>query len=419
MKQGKGMDSMADKTKSQARAQRKLLNAVYESKKGTIYYLCLGMTGSQDLAESLTVQALDEIRSALGADELPEENELGRKLVLAALKLCKECSAELNEQAEAENLPFWHVLEEDQKELFVLRYLADLTNKDIAAELGLSLKQVTGACTTLDNHLSKLMEQNFGIDCGSRAAVPVHIRQRIVVEQSEIVFPASIDQEATQVLNPDTKSSGKKSGKKKWWILGICIVVCAVIVVVLVVVLTADTADAVNADYYAEIEIEDYGTITVALDAEAAPETVENFVSLAESGFYDGLTFHRIIDGFMMQGGDPNGDGTGGSDETIVGEFSDNGYENNLSHTRGAISMAREEDDYDSASSQFFIVQEDSTYLDGSYAVFGYVIDGMDIVDTICEEAEPTDDNGTIEAEDQPVITTITIYTPEEYEALS
>lgn len=174
-----------------------------------------------------------------------------------------------------------------------------------------------------------------------------------------------------------------------------------------------DTAAAENAGtaaeaYTAIIEIADYGTITVSLDGEAAPETVANFVSLAQSGFYDGLTFHRIMEGFMIQGGDPNGDGTGGSGETITGEFRENGFDNSLSHTRGAISMARSED-YNSASSQFFIVQEDSTYLDGSYAVFGYVTDGMDVVDAICADAEPIDNNGTISAEQQPVILSITI----------
>ena len=120
---------------------------------------------------------------------------------------------------------------------------------------------------------------------------------------------------------------------------------------------TKDTAENVTADasYYADIDVKDYGTITVALDAKHAPKTVENFVSLAKSGFYDGLTFHRIISGFMIQGGDPNGDGTGGSDQTITGEFKSNGFDNPLSHTRGAISMARSSD-YDSASSQFFIL---------------------------------------------------------------
>lgn len=160
--------------------------------------------------------------------------------------------------------------------------------------------------------------------------------------------------------------------------------------------------------YYADIEIADYGIVTIELDYETAPITVENFISLAEEDFYDGLTFHRIMEGFMMQGGDPNGDGTGGAEENIVGEFSDNGYENDLSHTRGVVSMARSSA-YDSASSQFFIVHEDSTFLDGQYAAFGWVTEGMDIVDTICTEAEPTDDNGTISTEEQPVITSVTI----------
>ena len=171
---------------------------------------------------------------------------------------------------------------------------------------------------------------------------------------------------------------------------------------------TEESTEATSEAIYADIDVEGYGTITVLLNEEEAPITVENFVSLAESGFYDGLTFHRIIEGFMIQGGDPNGNGTGGSDTTIKGEFSDNGVDNTLSHTRGAISMARSSD-YDSASSQFFIVQEDCTSLDGQYAVFGYVTEGMDIVDSIAADAEPTDDNGTIPADEQPVITSITI----------
>ena len=158
----------------------------------------------------------------------------------------------------------------------------------------------------------------------------------------------------------------------------------------------------------ADIDIADYGRITVALDPAAAPLTVENFVSLAESGFYDGLTFHRIMEGFMMQGGDPDGNGSGGSGKNIKGEFSSNGVDNPLSHTRGAISMARAKAP-DSASSQFFIVHEDSTFLDGDYAAFGYVTEGMDIVDRVCQDAEPVDNNGAILPENQPVITAITI----------
>ena len=160
--------------------------------------------------------------------------------------------------------------------------------------------------------------------------------------------------------------------------------------------------------YTAVIDIADYGAITLELDGDSAPLTVANFVKLAKDGFYDGLTFHRIMDGFMMQGGDPNGNGTGGSDETIPGEFSANGCDNPISHTRGTISMARAQDP-NSASSQFFICQADSTFLDGNYAAFGHVTEGMDVVDAICADAQPTDDNGTIPPEAQPVINSVTI----------
>lgn len=158
--------------------------------------------------------------------------------------------------------------------------------------------------------------------------------------------------------------------------------------------------------YNVEIAVKDYGVIKVELDADAAPITVENFLKLVNNDFYNGLTFHRIISGFMIQGGDPLGNGTGGSDEKIKGEFSSNGIENNISHTRGTISMARSMDS-DSASSQFFIVHQDSTFLDGEYAAFGHVTEGMDVVDAICEKVIPTDNNGTVEKENQPIIDSI------------
>ena len=154
------------------------------------------------------------------------------------------------------------------------------------------------------------------------------------------------------------------------------------------------------------ITVKDYGTIELELDREAAPMTVDNFVKLVQDGFYDGLTFHRIISGFMIQGGDPLGNGTGGSDVTIRGEFRNNGVENPISHTRGVISMARSRN-MDSASSQFFIVHEDSTYLDGDYAAFGHVTQGMDVVDAICEKTPVMDGNGTVDSGDQPVIESI------------
>lgn len=157
-----------------------------------------------------------------------------------------------------------------------------------------------------------------------------------------------------------------------------------------------------------EIIIKDYGTIQVELDRENAPITVENFLNLIEDKFYDNLTFHRIIKGFMIQGGDPKGNGTGGSKKTIKGEFSANGIDNKLSHVRGTISMARSEE-YDSASSQFFIMHEDNLGLDGNYAAFGKVISGMEVVDKIAENTKVEDDNGTVLKKNQPVIESIRV----------
>lgn len=162
--------------------------------------------------------------------------------------------------------------------------------------------------------------------------------------------------------------------------------------------------------YYADIEIKDYGKITILLEQDDAPITCANFVKLAKSGFYDGLTFHRIMEGFMMQGGCPEGTGFGGADETIIGEFAANGIMNTLSHIRGAISMARSTP-FNSASSQFFIVHEDSTFLDGGYAVFGYVTEGIEVVDAVCTAAKPVDNNGSISADAQPIMTSVTIRT--------
>ncbi|MBR1930073.1 MAG: peptidylprolyl isomerase [Lachnospiraceae bacterium] len=169
----------------------------------------------------------------------------------------------------------------------------------------------------------------------------------------------------------------------------------------------ADTT-AVGGAHHVEITVENYGTIKLELDGDTAPITVANFVKLAKDGFYDGLTFHRIMDGFMIQGGDPNGNGTGGAEQNIKGEFAANGVENHISHVKGVISMARAQDP-DSASSQFFIMVADADYLDGQYAAFGHVTEGMEIVEQIAKDARPIDGNGTIPADEQPVITSVVV----------
>jgi len=163
-----------------------------------------------------------------------------------------------------------------------------------------------------------------------------------------------------------------------------------------------------DAIHHVEIEVEGYGTITLELDSTYAPITVENFIQLANDGFYDGLTFHRIINGFMIQGGDPEGTGMGGSGTNIKGEFSANGVENPMLHTRGVISMARSMDP-DSASSQFFIMHQDSPWLDGEYAAFGHVTSGIEIVDQLTQDVLVEDGNGTVASVNQPVITSIRV----------
>ncbi|MBR5044606.1 MAG: peptidylprolyl isomerase [Clostridia bacterium] len=204
-----------------------------------------------------------------------------------------------------------------------------------------------------------------------------------------------------------TRQDAKNPPKKKkvsptpWIVLAAVVLIAGALIALL-------TIKPWRKDYYADIEIEGYGTITVFLDGHAAPKTVKNFVSLAESGYYNGATFHRIIKGFMMQGG--TGDGTA---KKIKGEFKENGVNNPLKHERGTISMARA-NDYDSGNSQFFICQttENCAHLDGSYAAFGHVTRGMEIVDEICNTARPTDNNGTIPASEQPVIVSVTIRKP-------
>ena len=203
----------------------------------------------------------------------------------------------------------------------------------------------------------------------------------------------------------------KKQTNQKWLRWGIVLAVAAALVIGTVVsyqgdkVAAGEAVDPVASDYV-EIDIEGYGAITAELYGNVAPITVANFLKLADEGFYDGLTFHRIIAGFMIQGGDPKGNGTGGSSENIKGEFSANGVANGIAHERGVLSMARSSA-YDSASSQFFIMHADAPHLNGQYAAFGRVISGIEVVDAICEAVPVQDNNGTVLAADQPVITSV------------
>lgn len=349
---------------------------------------------------------------------------------------------------------YFNSLPASQRFAFVLRLIGGMNEEQISDVIGLKASIIHSIIEVEPDNLAKIY---FTAKDNVDHCIPPTkelISSSVQEELSKVSVPEALDKKVEayidSVATPIEDAEKKKYMKRT--VITIAVIIC---IVALILVLSGSDDDDTNTDsigttettvsdseedetvtdeievddetiaedtavsedfdtsltYYADIEIQDYGTITVLLDQGAAPVTVENFVTLAESGFYDGLTFHRIIEGFMMQGGDPNGDGTGGSDETIVGEFTDNGHDNDLSHTRGAISMARSSE-YDSASSQFFIVHEDSSSsLDGQYAVFGYVTEGMEIVDKVCETAEPTDSNGSIASDEQPIIKSIIIRT--------
>ena len=190
-------------------------------------------------------------------------------------------------------------------------------------------------------------------------------------------------------------------------LIGIIIILCAAVIAV-AVFRPGSTSQAPegyneNPTAWVEIAVKDYGVITAELYGNAAPITVTNFLKLVNEGFYDGLTFHRIISGFMIQGGDPNGNGTGGSSEKIKGEFRQNGIQNDIAHERGVLSMARAAA-MDSASSQFFIMHAAAPHLDGQYAAFGRVLSGMEVVDAICAADLSNDPNGSVFPSEQPVI---------------
>ena len=188
-------------------------------------------------------------------------------------------------------------------------------------------------------------------------------------------------------------------------------IISLVLIVVSIMMLSMSLAsckkDPYKVTHYATIEINNYGTIKLELYGNAAPITVENFANLANSGFYNGLTFHRIIEGFMMQGGGFNATGQYKESDNIKGEFPINDVDNPILHERGVISMARA-DAYDSGSSQFFIIHQTSPHLDGQYAAFGKVIEGMEIVDKICTEV-PQGYNGAVPLIYRPVIKSVTV----------
>lgn len=434
-----------------ALGDKKSLDFICEKYGKYVYFFCTTVISDNKKAENAFKKSFKAIFSAISKN--PNTDNLDEIVKSETAKVCKSAIFDENnyENGAAKMQPFGDkdkissasAITAEQKNLFVnalksinanqrivvlLNLLCDYNTKKIADILKISEDKVQNSLEYGRENIKKQLRTSDSKFTKRDIIFLMTASGNIVKEvAAQAKIPDSIDSFLDEIVLSLAKP--QKSDKKKAWIVISAVAVFLVAVIVVFVITsnksngsagaTNDSASASNVSatigesqakgtHHAEINIKDYGVIKVELNGDVAPITVANFINLANSHFYDGLTFHRIIDGFMMQGGDPLGNGTGGSENTIKGEFSQNGVENNLSHTRGAISMARSSD-MDSASSQFFIVQSDSTYLDGQYACFGYVTDGMDIVDEICKNAVTTDSNGSVSAENQPVINSITI----------
>ena len=434
-----------------ALGDKKSLDFICEKYGKYVYFFCTTVISDNKKAENAFKKSFKAIFSAISKN--PNTDNLDEIVKSETAKVCKSAIFDENnhENGAAKMQPFGDkdkissasAITAEQKNLFVnalksinanqrivvlLNLLCDYNTKKIVDILKISEDKVQNSLEYGRENIKKQLRTSDSKFTKRDIIFLMTASANIVKEAAaQAKIPDSVDSFLDEIVLSLAKP--QKSDKKKAWIVISAVAVFLVAVIVVFVITsnksngsagaTNDSASASNVSatigesqakgtHHAEIDIKDYGVIKVELNGDVAPITVANFINLANSHFYDGLTFHRIIDGFMMQGGDPLGNGTGGSENTIKGEFSQNGVENNLSHTRGAISMARSTD-MDSASSQFFIVQSDSTYLDGQYACFGYVTDGMDIVDEICKNAVTTDSNGSVSAENQPVINSITI----------
>lgn len=435
-----------------AQGQRQALWALYDRSAQATYYVASLLLADEEQASQATAQVLSCLWGRLVRKEWKPENDAAWDELLLQ-ELIAECKKRVaSHDSKAYRIP------SDRR--FLIASPAPVVGNDVAAALAQMnplqrLVFVLHTATPLDEKtqmsIVKLDARTYqtALDDERQNAENMGLNYATVCRQAAdgvktVKLPVSLQDAVTESIRTLSASYEKTHRKNTLTVLG-CVAACCVVLCAITGALlwqmwgdetyttsgdgnsaTTTTTQATdeeisaalankgtvttveNPTHYATIDIKDYGKIRVALDGNTAPKTVANFVKLAKSGFYNGLTFHRIMEDFMMQGGDPNGNGSGGAKETVDGEFGRNGFANPLSHVRGAISMARSSD-LNGASSQFFIVHEDSTYLDGEYAAFGYVVEGIEVVDAVCEAAQPTDNNGTIPAAQQPVINSITI----------
>lgn len=414
--------------------EHEAMKTLYEANKQKVFYIAKELLSDEQEAETAVEYVWEHIWTDTLGDEIPDEDAFSVAVVKLLAGYCKKKTEKTNPTAFKLKTNETTEMTLLKKYVFVLHQVGKMSQMQLAALFKLEAYTIQKIIDEAENHEAFVTSLLAGAeDC-------------TIPEKTEQAIKRFLAERGKKTAQADKKKDSIRAALVL--AVGVIVLVCVVFggtiktaifgeeqkqetvaeSVVKETTVQKETTPAIdfaaevaalenkldeNLIYYADIQIEEFGTVTVELDQLAAPITAANFVELAESGFYDGLTFHRILGNYLMQGGDPNADGTGGSDNPIRGEFAENGYENPLSHTRGAISMARRSNDYDSASSQFFIVQQDYPLWNGSYAVFGYVTEGMDVVDEICNNVKPMDGTGLVDSDSQPVIETITIRTVE------
>lgn len=443
-----------------ARGERGAMQSLYKSNKQKVWCIAYGLLLDQQQAASVTAAVFRDLWRELKLNNIANRGEFTAAAINKTAEMCAAAIMQkspkafqlphdkdfrlpanitINTRFESEPEYYLANLPPLQRLIFMLHTVGGWGALRIARVLQWDSAIVRTALEAEADNLAQLQQQSGRDYFGSYD----EILSLFAAWEKENTVPEAADKQILETIDTLVSPKAERAKRRRIGIVAICAVV---LVAILWAALPssapspdsdestseADSAEDASADstededptgpttyeppsldsdiiYYAEIEFEDYGTILIQLDHEAAPVTCANFVYLAEMGFYDIITtIHSITDGTMLQGGDPTINAAISYTNTIVGEFSENGYDNPLSHTAGAISMARS-GDYNSASSAFNILLQDRTDLDGKYAVFGYVIEGMDVLEDILSSVVAADSTGLIEEDLQPVISSVTI----------
>lgn len=443
-----------------ARGERGAMQSLYKGNKQKVWSIAYGLLLDQQQAASVTAAVFRDLWREIKLSSIPNRAEFTATAINKTAEMCAaaimqkspkafqlphdknfrlKAGAAINTRFESETEYYLSNLPPLQRLIFVLHTVGGWGALRIARVLQWDSTIVRTALEAEADNFQQLQQQSGRDYSGSYE----EILSLFAAWEKEISVPEATDMQILGTINSLVNPKAERAKRRRISIAAIC---GAILLLIVWAVLpssapgpdesndstqgTSDIDDA-TADsgeeedhtgpatydppsldpdiiYYAEIEIEEYGTITFKLDQAAAPVTCANFVYLSEMGFYDFLTFHSVTDGTMLQGGDPTINASITASNTIVGEFSENGIDNPLSHTAGAVSMVRS-NDYDSASSAFNILRQDRTDLDGKYAVFGYVTEGMDVLERIFNGVVSDDSTGLLEEDMQPVISAITI----------